>query len=335
MRIITNPQLLNSMHEVRPVRISVAYVGIDWRDYIEAEHLEEIIVSPTLGSNPLAIRQLVELLGWDNVHFLDALHAKFYIGETMAALGSFILSSNGISAQGLEELGVVAEDAKDILTLNSEFLRLKEAANVLYPTSQSKEARLTRLQTQRNRAIAEGILNDENTPPLIIDYTPTIDSDLHVIWHRDVDAEMNYERLIAGDPQLNEAMFDNVVEDWITVQENDDIAPDSWILLWKARLDGMPNLASNPRWLYVHQVISGAVLDAPYTKMIIQRNDRRKPTEPFDIKSSHFANALRTVLANNNFQAFRENGDDLWSVQNCYATHRLIDAVREAYQIDN
>lgn len=335
MRIITNPQLLNSMREVRPVRISVAYIGIDWRNYIDDENLDEIIVSPTLGSNPRAIRQLVELLGWDRVHFLDALHAKFYIGETMATLGSFNLSSNGIGAQGLEELGVVTEDAATIQTLNSEFQRLKRAAAILYPTPQCKEARLTRLQTQRNRAIAEGILNDENPPTPISIYTPTTASDLHVMWFRNVDVEKNYERLSAGDPQLNETTFDSVVEDWTNVQEMDDIAPGSWILLWRARLDGMPHLTSNPRWLYVHQVISEAVLDAPYTKMIIQRNDKDKPIEPFDIESNHFAGALRTVLATNDFSAFRKNGDEPWSVQTCgHDTRRLIDALKHACKID-
>jgi len=50
MRICSNAeQLRNALNEIKPTRIAVAYVGAGWKNYISLEHLEEIIVSPTLG----------------------------------------------------------------------------------------------------------------------------------------------------------------------------------------------------------------------------------------------------------------------------------------------
>jgi hypothetical protein len=330
MRIITNPQLLEAICEVLPVRIAVAYIGIDWREYIDESCLDEVIVSPTIGSNPRAIRQLVELLGWDKVHFLDALHAKFYIGKKNAAFGSFNLSRNGICAQGLEELGVITADVTALERLNYEFTRLLKLAAGSYPSVQDKEGKLEELHTQRNRAIAEGVLKDENRPTQITDYIPTIDSELYIVWWRDDKVEKDYECLSSQDPQLNEASFDNVVEDWATVLEKDEIKPGSWILLWKARMDGMPNCASKPKWLYVHQSISGAVKEDPYSKIIIQRRDKNRPAEPFSIQSSGFVRAFRDILCTDDFAALREKTGELWSVQGCQQeTTRFIDSVKK------
>ena len=39
--------------------------------------LKEVIVSPTFGSNPEAVVNLAKRIGWDNVYFLNELHAKF------------------------------------------------------------------------------------------------------------------------------------------------------------------------------------------------------------------------------------------------------------------
>ena len=108
MTICSNAeQLRNALNKIKPTKIAVAYVGAGWENYILLEHLEEIIVSPTLGSNPFAIEEIMNKLGAEKVHFLDRLHSKLYLGKQSALLGSPNLSDNGFSDSGNLEAGVV------------------------------------------------------------------------------------------------------------------------------------------------------------------------------------------------------------------------------------
>ena len=335
MRIITNSELPSAMQDVHPTHISVAYVGIDWRTYIDEKNLKEIIISPTIGSNPVAITQLVVLLGWSNVHFLDALHAKFYIGESKAAVGSFNLSKNGISVNGLEELGVITEDPIHIDRLNSEFSRLRSMAINQYPNPEDKEGRLKALRTMRNQAIAEGILSDENPLVQIEDYMPLANVDIWIMWWRNVEVERNYKVLAAADINLREESFGGIVSNWTTALESDNIEPGSWLLMWLARGNGMPNLNAKPYWFYVHEAIPNAVEDESYTKMLLQRKDKNIPTVPFDLDRKEVAAALKSKLSTDEFSAFRENDGAPWSTQSCALnTKRLIAAIQSACRKD-
>jgi len=317
MRIITNPHLIDALREVHPVRIAVAYVGIDWCSYIDKHALAEIILSPTIGSNPRAIREIVESLGWKNVHFLDELHAKVYIGEHKAAFGSFNLSKNGINETGLEELGVLTDDKTDVTNLNVEFVRLRKLALSSYQAESKKKKRLEELQAERNRAIAEGILRNDTPTCELIAYTPVSENELYVMWYRDVVVKFNYEELMAQDRELEEKNFNNVVNFYTTVLEEDNIKPDTWILLWQAKQDGMPMSMRHLQWMYVHQVVPQSVIDEPYTKIVLERKDKKRPTEPFDIKSKDVQDAIKSVLRKTEFSAFREQGIEPWSALAC------------------
>ena len=64
MKICSNAeQLKNALNEIKPTKIAVAYVGAGWKNYRLLEYLEEIIVSPTLGSNPFAIEEIMRKKG--------------------------------------------------------------------------------------------------------------------------------------------------------------------------------------------------------------------------------------------------------------------------------
>jgi hypothetical protein len=331
MRIITNSELPNAMNEVQPNRIAVAYVGIDWNLYIDKDKLAEIIVSPTLGSNPRAIEQLVELLGWDRVHFLDELHAKIYIGKDKAAFGSFNLSRNGISVDGLEELGGISQESIVVERLTAEFLRLREKAIARYPTVQKKESRLSDLSRLRNRAIEEGILKDDNSLIQIEDYSPKNSIVMFVCWWIALDPERDFAILSAVDPKLSAETFDSVSENYTTALESDKIEPGSWLLMWKARADGMPYKNSKPYWLYVHEAIPHGIKGDDYSRLLLQRKDMITPTAPFDIDRKDVARELRTVLSMDEFASFRLVEGKLWSTQDCAEdTSRLIAAVKSA-----
>ena len=61
MFICTNPkELRDAIAAVQPDRIAVAFIGINWQEYVDISSIKEIIVSPTLGSNPRAIENIMD-----------------------------------------------------------------------------------------------------------------------------------------------------------------------------------------------------------------------------------------------------------------------------------
>ena len=83
MKLLTSSkEIRDGLSRIKPSRIAVAFVGSNWRDFVPAHYLEEIILSPTLGSNPKAIEDLFKELSPARVHFLDELHSKIYLGKS-------------------------------------------------------------------------------------------------------------------------------------------------------------------------------------------------------------------------------------------------------------
>lgn len=71
--------LQQAVQKIQPRRVAVAYLGEGWRDYLPMDRLDEIIVSPTLGTNPRALTDLMaeaKRNGRPRVYFLESLHAK-------------------------------------------------------------------------------------------------------------------------------------------------------------------------------------------------------------------------------------------------------------------
>ncbi|WP_295440891.1 phospholipase D-like domain-containing protein [uncultured Thiodictyon sp.] len=128
-----------ALKSIKPVRIAVALVGEDWRRYVvDPGLLEAVIVSPKPGSNPFAIEELGDAIGWDKLYLLEDLHSKLYIGKEAAFLGSPNLSANGFGDNGNYELGVLLTNEKSIKKLNIIFEYYRKQANADYPTKQKK-----------------------------------------------------------------------------------------------------------------------------------------------------------------------------------------------------
>ena len=149
MEILQSDEIAPCLTEVSPHHIAVAYIGCDWEEFIKHEGLEEIILSPTIGSNPDAIEQIAEKISWDRVLFLDNLHAKIYIGKDSAIIGSSNLSRNGLGvSEGLEECAVNITEDKEIGKITAYYGKLRELAHKAYPTYEKKLQRLSKLKTQ-------------------------------------------------------------------------------------------------------------------------------------------------------------------------------------------
>lgn len=154
--LIDSQEIAKALQSLKPRRIAVAYVGKDWESLIPKEFLQEIIVAPTVGSNPKAIRGLNKHLGtWDKVHLLDNLHAKFYLSDSAAIVTSANLSRNALGMSGLEEVGMWVDDELELLALQNRFDQLKAMASARYRTDEEKEARLKQAEEDRERALKE------------------------------------------------------------------------------------------------------------------------------------------------------------------------------------
>lgn len=300
MQLVHGSEIQRALREVLPTRIAVAYVGIDWATYIEAKLLKEIVLSPTLGTNPSAIMEIADQLGWENVHFLDNLHAKIYLGESKAAVGSFNLTANGLSAEGLEEAGFVVQDSRALAGLDALLESYKSQAVAMYPTTKEKLERVAALRAQWDRAVKTGAIRNDAKPKELQEYQSVAPDEFYVCW-------------VAGEVQYNEDVVPmGMVNDAVSFLEDDKVQPDRWILCWCARNDGFPDERRKPYWLHVDEVLPNGALDEQYTKLAIERNDRCQLPPPFELTDSAVS-ALRAILNSGRFPAFRAN-DNPWSI---------------------
>lgn len=335
MRLIKTSKIASALREVKPDQIAVAYVGKDWKTFVDPASLREIIVSPTLGSNPHAIKELADKhLGWENVHFLDKLHTKMYIGTQKAAIGSFNLSRNGISASGLEELGVVMDDISMIKQLRNEFKRLKTLAQKNYPKTESKTKQLKLLFKLRNRALSEGLINENDGVPQLEDYRPISKDDFLVVWYIKTDPDIDYAHMSVENQDINtEEKFNDVVKEYVTFLESDHVEENTWILLWEAESsNGLPTKTSKAWWLYVDRVICQIVKDEPYTKLVVQFKNNSAWTGLFDLNNDNVQSVLKKMLSSPKFHEFRRSEEgESWSC--APSKKRLIQFISEVKKL--
>jgi hypothetical protein len=315
MKICSNAeQLRKALKTVKPSKIAVAFLGIGWKKYVSPSNLKEIILSPTLGSNPKAIEGIMQKIGIDNVYFLDNLHSKLYLGAKSALLGSANLSDNGFAEERLLEAGVVLIEPTNLKKLDTVFEDYKAKAAKLYATSESKQEKLRELMKQWQRSIwydtnPEG--DDENLPsnaPSIADYKSELDR-IHINRYIYGDLHYNMEAIAAVIPGANERHLDES----LPFLEEDAIEPGDWILCWRCKKDGSPHKNTNVSWMQVHYVIPKGVdypdkndPSARYTKLAIHLRDYKSITEPFALDTA--TNILiQEALSSKRFRKLRSS----------------------------
>lgn len=318
MRLVFGDTIKRALREIMPTNIAVAYVGADWRSYIDASALKEIVLSPTLGSNPFAIAEIAGLLGWDNVHFLDNLHAKIYWAATSAAVGSFNLTANGLSGVGLEEAGYVVQEATAIEQLRTLLEQYKSQAHTDYPSKKSKLERLATLRALWDRAATNEVIRNDAKETEFEDYRPIVADEMYVC-------------PISGDCSLTEAVLSpKTLNNYVNLLASDKVDPDRWILCWYANDEGYPNEDGEPPyWVHIDDVIAHGSADEPYTTLMVERKRKNRLIPPFEI-TERFAQALYAVLRSGQFQAFLLEADP-WSLS---ATISQLPAFLEAIRTE-
>lgn len=281
MRIFNKPHDLRAvLKEVNPQKIAVAYVGGDWERY--ANQFKEIILSPTLGTNPKAIQEIIDVVGISNVHFLDNLHSKVYIGNKSAVLGSANLSKNGFSDDGNYEIFTLFDDAKSLDYLSKVYEDYLKIAKKMYPTEKDKIKKILELKNISRNAKCNNLNYDVKSSKYtnLSNYIFGTDS-IHIAWFSG-EYELNYNEL-----EIENKMgmsSDKLVTSAEMIFSNEDlIKKGDWIILWKCTEKGIADKRQKLEWMCVDYVIENGVKDDLYKKLVFQSSDHDENEEPFKI----------------------------------------------------
>jgi len=338
MRLVHGTIIKEELRQVAPERIAVAYIGLDWQSFVDVSTLNEIIVAPTAGSSADAIAELVRKLGWDRVHFLRELHAKIYIGQTSAAVGSFNLTANGLSGHALSEAGYIVETSAALDELRALYGSLKEQAMRQFRTQASKEKQLSALREQNEKLRNAGAkIPRPEAGRSLAEYEPVTDTDFYCTYYGTEDLEFDPAALRKYAPEKFTAPDADPYElaaMHVAFLENDDVHPGHWILLWQVGEGNDIPESLQVGWMYVNAVIPAGAIDEvnAYTTVAVQwKNARGKGAPPFKLGAPEKA-ALRKVLASGKFSEFLPSSDGKdWELKRTFSRFRaFVAAWKEA-----
>lgn len=332
-------ELQGKLDELSPTHVAVAYLGQDWKKYLtNLESLEEIIVSPTIGSYPGALDELLAKSTEHDykVYFSEKLHAKLYIGESACLMGSPNLSHNGFGG-GLNEAAIYLEDVQYVHNAKELFEQFKVGAveNRDHQLTMVKKLWSKWQRMQRER-IAPKEAGNRETPNLanwhhgserIIlvwgFHGPSIKINTRVV--REVVPEMD------DDPY---AFF----YDYLDFAQNDDIQKGDWLLYWIAKGDGTPDKRSGlyAEWIQVDNVISnGAVADQNgYSTLAVTMPKGTGEDIPPPFQLDELAiKLIHQLLDSDDFQSLKPNDDELWRYADVREENsRFFDTLQNIYR---
>lgn len=329
MNVLTSARdIRNRLKTLGLVKVAVAYIGSGWQKYVSPSQLTEIIVSPTMGSNPKAIEQLIKVLGYSKVHFLNQLHAKLYIGNKAMLLGSCNLSDNGLADSRLQEAAVFLSDSDALAISNTTFDEYRRLSRLQYPNAAAKKKQLTTLMALWQKAEWNGCLPSNEKPvlPSFLDYVSDLDR-IHISWYQPIDLKYDTKAIGAIIPDAHGVSPDHYFSDAMTFLEDDDIQVGDWILCWPTKNNGLPRDNGKLSWMQVHHVVPHGVSD-DYSKLAGQAADREKGTPPFHL-DGFTTKLIRDALASRRFPEFISQNDDRWSQPPVTHSKRFLTYVRK------
>lgn len=293
--ILTNANIEAELHKLSPSKIVVAYLGRDWKKYIPfPEKIELIIVSPTAGTNKYAVFSLAENIGWEKILLLEKLHAKVYLGDGEAIVGSANLSKNGIDEQGLVELCKKISLEEDMNTV-AQFIENTEASAREKPYNLDEKSKIKKLNSydgEPNR-----LYPDESEECTLAEFRYYSDAQFYVSWWDGQGRDFN-------DKSLGEVRG-GIVDNWLEVVKEDNMMKfqDSWVLIWKITEKNLPSQRDNLEWLYVHNIYDTFELESRFPKILVQWQGATVPKPPFKLDSAA-QKALRFALLQENVMQF-------------------------------
>ncbi len=278
MRILTENEIQEAIKRCGPREIAVAYIGSDWGEFISNPSiLDAVIISPTIGTNPRAVTDLAKKIGWEKIFFLNELHAKIYLGQKAAVVGSANLTHNGLSGQSLVELCVEVNGETGVNKIKRILDDLRRRAQDQYPTTETKKAQIKDLEKAWSVAITNRILPKEHGEQhMFSDFEVLAKDHFYVCWWN---GRADYE--CSNDIKAMES----VIEDYLPFAQSDNVEKNKWALTWRITESSIPHKTAKLEWMYIHDVFDGGIIDKgyEYPRLAIQRKDMEIPSKPFEI----------------------------------------------------
>jgi hypothetical protein len=207
---------------------------------------------------------------------MNELHAKIYLGQVSAVIGSSNLTQNGLSGQSLFELCVEIKSETGLQKIATIMNDLKKRAQNQFPTRKSKKKRIKELEQTWNAAIANRIFPKK---PLeqnhFADFECLTKDHFYVLWYQPVDCEYSDDV----------KAVQSVMVDDIHFAKSDSVERNKWVLVWRITNSSKPHKSVSPHWLYIHDIFEKGIVDEEYEypNVAIQRSDMELPSAPFEI----------------------------------------------------
>lgn len=317
--IMTRPEdLRNTLKELAPTHLAVAYFGRDWQTYLTNLHiLKEIVVSPTIGSFPGALSELLDMADKYGfaVYFKPVLHAKIFIGDGGCLIGSSNLSGNGFGG-GLQEAAVYLNDKFSVGQAHGVFNTLKKGG-ITSRTDQRKM--IAELWSKWNRARRNDALPTEagdRSAGTICDWKPSHER-VWLAWlMADCTPTLSKANIQEAIPEVGQESPRNYFVDYTNLVEGDAVREGDWLIMWYAKQDSTPDLRSAPYWLRVDKLVPHGVVgeDEDYTQLAVTLPSKTYVAPPFEIANDPVIQQLiKTLLGREEYKILRwGDGNETW-----------------------
>jgi hypothetical protein len=223
-----------AMRRVRPKRIAVAYLGNGVLDLIpEVEDLESVIIWPTVGTQPLAVKELAKRFGgdWDRIHFHSSLHAKMYLGADSAIVGSANWTEPGLRDLNREEVCLEVNDPLVLQELEDLYQKLVHQAKIDFSNTKAKTDRLIGLQVEIDYSLPSVA---GRTAVDLLDYANDGGTPFHIGWY-DEEGVLSESTSTIGAESIKstDGLTDiNQIEYYTPFGIGDSIELGDWIFVW-------------------------------------------------------------------------------------------------------
>ena len=341
--LMTDPNELSStLRSIKPSHVAVAYLGSTWHEHLtDLDALEEIVVSPTIGSYPWALSDLMDKADEHNfkVLFSENLHAKLFIGKSACMIGSPNLSNNGFGG-GLDEAAAFLEGAQNVQNAVRIFEGLKSGA---VEDCELQREIIEQLKEKWLRARRHNTLPKESgdRPEMSLTEWSQCQCGERVIltWYYPTgDLVLNTEGIKAEIPEYTKGNPNDHFIDYLDFAADDDIRIGDWLLCWAATDKGQArrNKAYPLVWMHVNKVIPNGSGDPEheYSLLAVTLKDSIQDgvTPPFAIDQV-IERLVPDLLDSGKYEGLKLTDDHIWRVKDAERENlRFLDDLQKAYR---
>jgi hypothetical protein len=311
-------QAVRAITTENKVRCAVAFWGAGAEALFEdmAVQKPQIICNlATGGTNPEVIQKLQE--NGATVRHHDRLHAKVYIGQQRAVIGSANASVNGLGLEAAEQAHW-NEAAVEVDNPSEQTAWFKRLWKESLPVEAGDLERARELFRRRRRLASFEAFDTEMTPlPL-------------VSWFNSAEGEVDRDRL-RQDLGSDDDEAANRVEwgEQVTGDEDVRVLKDThWVLRWRITSQGSASKKENPWWARIQgTLVRGAWRQGDDILDVVLGSEPVRGTEPFDPRDKEFVAAFREVIARPKFALLRET-----DYEGSFYTDARLDLTRQFWR---